>query len=311
MTLQQLIYAVETYRCGSITKAAETLFMAQPNLSTAIRTLEDEIGVQIFRRTAKGIECTDSGREFINHAIEIVTRFERLQNFDRQGKSSKSLSVITARSSEACFSMIQYISNLSKQDLSFRIMLKENTNFDVIESVASGEVDLGILRANSADAAYFFKMAELKNLQIIRLSSAPYVVLFSKNHPLAGESYITQDMLAPYIEVVHGDYELPMYPFSNYKYHRYQQNEDGKKVIFVYDRGTLMDILANVEGSYVWTSTTHTALKDRHGLVELSCDAPAVEGIDAIVINRSKSMTAEMREFINLLLKKAGQPPLK
>jgi len=310
MTLQQLINVVETYHCGSISKAAEKLFMAQPNLSTSIRALEEEIGIQIFKRTSKGIECTDNGKDFIDQAIEIVTRFEKLQNAS-DPNSPRTLSVITARSSEACFSMIQYISGISRQELPFRIMLKENTNFDVINSVASGEIDVGILRTNSADAAYFYKMAEVNNLQIIPLDSAPYVLLFSKNHPLANESYITQDMLEPYIEVVHGDYELPMYPFSNYKYHRYKQSDDSKKVIFVYDRGTLMDMLANVEGSYMWTSTTHKKLKETHGLVERNCDAPPVEGTDAIVINRSKAMSLEMREFINMLLAKAGKPPLK
>ena len=111
--------------------------------------------------------------------------------------------------------------------------------------------------------------------------------------------------------MVHGDYELPMYPFSNYKYHRYEQIDDSKRVIFVYDRGTLMDILANVEGSYVWTSTTHRILKDTHGLVERRCDAPPVEGLDAIVISRTKAITPEMKDFINLLLSKSGQAPMK
>lgn len=309
MTLQQLVNVVETYRCGSISRAAEKLFMAQPNLSTSIRTLEEELGIQIFKRTSRGIECTDSGKDFLNEAIEIVTRFEKLQH--NGPGSTKSLSVITARSSEACFSMIDYIRALSRQNLPFKVMLKENTNYDVIHSVSSGEADVGILRVNSVDSAYFFKMAEVNNLQIISLSSAPYVVLFSKNHPLANESYITQDMLAPYIEVVHGDYELPMYPFSDYKYHRYKQSDDSKKVIFVYDRGTLMDMLANVEGSYVWTSTTHKMQKDNHGLVERNCDAPPVEGTDAIVISRAKAITPEMKDFINLLLTKAGKSPLK
>ena len=309
MTLQQLINVVETYRCGSISRAAEKLFMAQPNLSTSIRSLEEELGIQIFKRTSKGIECTESGKDFLAQAIEIVSRFERLQN-KGQG-STKTLSIITARSSEACFSVIDYVRSLADQNPPFRIMLKESTNFDVIQAVSSGETDLGILRVNSADAAYFFKMAELNQLQLIRLSSAPYVVLFSQNHPLANESYITQDMLAPYVEVVHGDYELPMYPFSNYKYNRYKQGEDNKKVIFVYDRGTLMDMLANLEGSYVWTSTTHKVLRESLGLVERNCDAPPVEGFDAIVISRAKAITPEMKEFINLLLAKSGQNPIK
>ena len=47
-----------------------------------------------------------------------------------------------------------------------------------------------------------------------------------------------------------------MYPFSDYKYGSFPQKEEEKNVVFVYDRGTLMDTLANVRGSYIWTCST-------------------------------------------------------
>ena len=49
-------YAVEVERCGSITQAAENLYMAQPNLSKSIKELEDTLGFQIFARTARGMD---------------------------------------------------------------------------------------------------------------------------------------------------------------------------------------------------------------------------------------------------------------
>ncbi len=302
MPIQQLIYLLETYRCGSISRAAQKLFIAQPNLSVAIREIEAEAGIQIFTRTHNGIQCTEQGKEFLEYAQDVVMRFERLQQFrDIQQTPHRMLSVVTARSSEACFSMVAYIRQLAAQNCHFRIRIRESTNNEVIQSVSSGESDVGIVRTNTADRSYFLKMAESKNLRLIRLSTAPYVVLFSKDHPLAGERYITQEMLKPYTEVVHGDYEMPMYPFSNYKYHSFRLEEEAKNVIFVYERGTLMDILANVEGSYVWTSTTHPLLKERYGLVERVCDAPPVEGEDVIVVDDHRPMSQEMQDFIALV----------
>ena len=55
MNLLDLKYAVEIEKTGSITKAANNLFMGQPNLSKAIKELENEIGITIFRRTTKGV----------------------------------------------------------------------------------------------------------------------------------------------------------------------------------------------------------------------------------------------------------------
>ena len=59
MNLLHLKYAVEIEKTGSITKAANNLFMGQPNLSKAIKELENEIGITIFRRTTKGVAPTE------------------------------------------------------------------------------------------------------------------------------------------------------------------------------------------------------------------------------------------------------------
>ncbi len=306
MNLQQLIYAVEVYRSGSISKAAQNLYMAQPNLSTAVKELEAELGTPIFRRTPRGMELTDGGKVFMRHASDLIYRFNNLSNMYRAKEQQMStLSLTTARSSEICISMAQYINSLSEKGLSFRIKLKESTNYEVIDNVVSGDADLGIIRTNSLDTQYFFHLIEYRGLKYLPLPRVQYCVLISKNHPLAHLEYITQTMLTPYIEIVHGDYEMPMYPFSNYKYHQFDNSDDNKKVLFVYDRGSLMDILANVYGSYVWTSTTHKTLKETYGLKEVRCDAPTIEGVDAIIYDSSRPMTNEMKSFIDLLLTKA------
>ena len=61
MNTQYLRYAVEVEKTGSITRAAQNLYMGQPNLSKAIRQLEQDIGITIFNRTAKGVEVTRKG----------------------------------------------------------------------------------------------------------------------------------------------------------------------------------------------------------------------------------------------------------
>ncbi|MEN6339202.1 MAG: LysR family transcriptional regulator, partial [Clostridiaceae bacterium] len=77
--LLQLKYAVEVEKTGSISKAAENLYMNQPNLSKAIRELEDDIGVAIFDRTAKGVVPTEKGRDFLGYARSILAQVAEME----------------------------------------------------------------------------------------------------------------------------------------------------------------------------------------------------------------------------------------
>lgn len=62
MTLTQLRYAITVASTKSMNEAARKLFISQPSLSQAIKELEDEIGVEIFRRTNRGISVMPEGR---------------------------------------------------------------------------------------------------------------------------------------------------------------------------------------------------------------------------------------------------------
>ena len=64
MNLAHLKYAVEVARTGSINKAAERLYIGQPNLSRAIKELEASLGVVIFDRSAKGMQHSVCGKYF-------------------------------------------------------------------------------------------------------------------------------------------------------------------------------------------------------------------------------------------------------
>ena len=69
-------YAVEVARLGSLSKAAETLIIAQPNISRSIKDLEADLGITIFNRSAKGMVLTPEGEEFINYAQNILKQIK-------------------------------------------------------------------------------------------------------------------------------------------------------------------------------------------------------------------------------------------
>ena len=79
MNILHMKYAVEVARAGSLNKAAQTLLIAQPNLSRSIKELEGELGITIFDRSSKGMKLTLEGEEFIGYAQNILHQIEQME----------------------------------------------------------------------------------------------------------------------------------------------------------------------------------------------------------------------------------------
>ena len=79
MTLQQLQYAVTVASAGTITEAAERLYITQPSLTTAIRELEKEMNLTIFIRSNRGVVVSKEGEVFLGYARQILEQTELLK----------------------------------------------------------------------------------------------------------------------------------------------------------------------------------------------------------------------------------------
>lgn len=79
MKLEQIRQAIEVYNAGSINRAAQGLYLAQSSLSASIKSLERELGRDIFIRTPSGISLTDFGAEFIAHGREILRHMDAIE----------------------------------------------------------------------------------------------------------------------------------------------------------------------------------------------------------------------------------------
>ena len=80
MNILHLKYAVEVAKAGSLSKAAEALYMNQPNLSRAIKELEASLGITIFGRSAKGVYVTPEGEEFLGYARKILSQIDEVED---------------------------------------------------------------------------------------------------------------------------------------------------------------------------------------------------------------------------------------
>ena len=80
MTLNQLNYVIAIAEYGSMNKAAEHLYVAQPSLSGAVKSLEDELGFVLFNRNGRGVSLTADGADFLPYAREIYSSYENMSD---------------------------------------------------------------------------------------------------------------------------------------------------------------------------------------------------------------------------------------
>ena len=80
MTLQQLKYVVTVAETGTITEAANRLYISQPSLTNAIRELEKEMKITIFLRTNKGIILSKEGEDFLGYARQVLEQAAILED---------------------------------------------------------------------------------------------------------------------------------------------------------------------------------------------------------------------------------------
>ncbi len=146
MELTPLRYFLEVARTGHITRAAERLGMSQPALSSAIRKLEDEAGAPLLDRTAKGVELTEAGRVFAEHARESLQAADDGVRAVRELVGLESgLIRIGGGATAVGYLLPPAISAFRAQHPAIRYYIREAGSGAVGEAVLAGELDLGIV----------------------------------------------------------------------------------------------------------------------------------------------------------------------
>ena len=96
MTLQQLRYVIQAADSRSMNEAAKALYISQPSLSEAIKELEKEIGIELFKRSSHGTVLTPEGEEFLGYARQVTDQYQLLENryiYRTKGKKKFSVSM--------------------------------------------------------------------------------------------------------------------------------------------------------------------------------------------------------------------------
>lgn len=197
MTLQQLKYAVTTAEEGTISAAAEKLFISQPSLTSAIRELEKEMGVTIFLRTNRGVVVSREGDEFLGYARQVLMQAQYLQ--ERYGTAPQAEKQFSVSSQHYAFAVRAFSNMLRTYDSAhYRFTLRETTTYEIIEDVRNLRSEVGILCLNPTNEVVLQRIFQQRDLKFTELITQPASAYVRKTHPLANQPFVTEEDLAPY-----------------------------------------------------------------------------------------------------------------
>lgn len=243
MTLTQLRYVIAIANAGSMNEAARNLFISQPSLSSAVKDLEEEIGVELFRRSNRGIFVTPEGEEFLGYARQVVEQYELMESkYISKKPSKKKFSVSTQHYTFAVDAFVEMVKQFGMDEYEFAI--HETKTYSVIENVKNFKSEIGILYLNDFNSKVLTKLFHEYNLEFHELLKCRIYVYMWKGHPLAGREEIELSELLEYpcLSFEQGEYNSFYFAeevLSTYEY---------KRLIKADDRATFLNLMIGLNG---------------------------------------------------------------
>jgi DNA-binding transcriptional LysR family regulator len=313
MTLQQLKYILAIVSCGSISEAAKQLFISQPSLSSAVKDIEQEFGIEIFLRSARGIALTNEGVEFLSYARQVVEQAELLeQRYVNKKPAKKLCSISTQHYAFAVQAFVSLLKELNENE--YECTLRETRTYEIIEDVHHLRSEIGILYLNEFNQKVITKILNENELTFHPLFSAQPHVFISIDHPLASKESIDVEDLDEY----------PCLAFEQGEFNSFYFSEEilsvrtCRKKISVSDRATLFNLLIGLNG---YTISSGVLNKDLNGeqikSVRLRTDEEMLigyivnrkAGLSRLAANYVAKLKAVIGDFGYRILQQEDSPP--
>lgn len=243
MTLTQLRYVIEVANSSSMNEAARNLFISQPSLSSSVRDLEEEVGVELFRRTNRGISLTPEGEEFIGYARQVVEQYQLIEaRYISKEQIRKKFSVSMQHYSFAVNAFVEMVKQFGMDEYEFAI--HETKTYEVIEDVRDFRSEIGILYINDFNRKVLMKLFQESGLEFHEILKCGIYVYMWKGHPLADRELLTLEELADYpcLSFEQGNYN------SFYFAEEVLSTYDYKQFIKANDRATMHNLMVGLNG---------------------------------------------------------------
>lgn len=246
MTFQQLTYVVEISKCGSINKAAHKLVLSQSGISTAVRELEEELGIQFFVRSNRGVEFTPEGEEFLSYAISLLEQKRRIEQLYGEGQNAAAPARFSVSTQRYPFTEDAFLRLLRDgTDSRYRYAIKETGMDAVIADVYDHRSDIGVIFLTDLTEKMIRRLLDARDLEFHEVAAVPPCIYVHKDHPLARLDAVREDDLAgfPYVSFEHAQ-GVAADLSEEYQMMSMKRPD---RCITVNDRATMMNILSRTD----------------------------------------------------------------
>ena len=210
MELKHLKYFVEIAEQKSMRKAADRLYVTQPNLTRAMQNLEDEMGTRLLVRSNHGVSLTTTGESLYYYAQSVINQLNEIDALKLKDKefmqNRLDLSVGNIILKDEI--MLDFYENLRTRHAN--ISIYETSIEKVLVNVSKLETEIGIIAVNTEQCPALNKILEIKGLEVHEIASSPLYVHVGGNSPLYGRGCIEPEELLQHTYV-----HLPYDYFSN------------------------------------------------------------------------------------------------
>lgn len=298
MTLNQLKYAIEIQKMGSVNEAAKSLFVSQPSLTAALKALEKEVGFDIFTRSTSGMALTVKGEEFLGYAKSVVEQYEILDSkYLSKEHRKRTFHVSTQHYTFAVNAFINVINQYGMDEYEFEV--HETKTFDVIDNVRNQRSEIGVLYMNEYNSAVLKKLFADANLTFTPLFDCSIYAYMSKKNPLAKKKEVTLQDLEEYPAMSFSQGEHNSFYFAEEVLSTYEY----KKQIKVSDRATMLNLMVGING---YTLCSGIICEDLNGSDYCAVKVKTKEKMTIGYISRKHAVISEMgQKYIEELQKYA------
>lgn len=216
MNLMRIKYFVEVAKWCSFSKAAQTLYVSQPNLSRQIAVLEQEVGFELFQRSGKRIQLTRAGEYLYSQLRDLPEHIERsvanAEAISRREGSSLSIGVLEGQDVNLFLS--ERINSLRKKDPKLLIEMERNNFRNLRQGLDRGTYDVLFTME--------FELEGHDDWDSVMLFQQPGAIIVSRSHPLAWRDNLTMEDFRnePFIAISReespGGYDLLMKQCGRY-----------------------------------------------------------------------------------------------
>ena len=267
VTLQQLQYFIEVAAEGSISAAADVLYVAQPTMSAAMKDLETRVGRALLSRSSRGVTLTADGAEFLGYARQIVEQVGLLeQRYLGRPPSRRLLGVSTQHYSFAVDAFVRMVRSSGVP--AYEFSLRETRTWEIIEDVRTLRSEVGILYRNDFNRKVLDKLIRESGLAFHPLFVAAPHIFISRRNTLAARGRATLADLA----------DLPRLTFDQGANNSFYFAEEilstlsSAREIRVSDRATIFNLMIGLDGYTISTGIVSDQLDPEIIAIPLDVD---------------------------------------